>query len=180
MTTIAPLASIRPPARAAHPALAGCLDACRRLDAVAALLHDDARAELIALAGPHLRHALEHVTCLADGAARGRVDYSARLRDEALERSPLAFRRALARAVRSLSALGSRDPSSPLVVTDLVAPGCRESAGSTVARELAFVASHSIHHLATIALLLKAHGVELPRAVVLAFSTAEHEKGRDA
>jgi hypothetical protein len=114
-------------------------------------------------AGAHLRHCLDFYDCFLAGLALGRVDYNLRERDEATAIDP---RRALARIDATILALewssipepltpltvraeGSGDPSEP-------SAWCR----SSVARELQFLLSHTVHHFAIIALTLRLHGVE--------------------
>jgi hypothetical protein len=123
--------------------------------------------------GGHVRHCLDHVRALELGIERGLVDYDARRRDPNIETEREA-------AVLSLMAAASRLLGVPddalrrvVVVRSLVTTGGPVlEAASSVARELAFVISHTIHHNAQIALL--AHRVgssRLPRRFGVAPST---------
>lgn len=156
-------------------ALRGCLEACRRLDAVSRLIESAGDPSLLREAGPHLRHALEHVMGLVEGLATGCVDHAARRRDRRLEREPRAFRAALLEAERGLARLEGAELSARLDAVDVVSPGGeRVRMGSTVERELAFVASHAVHHLAIVGARLEAAGLSLPSDLVLNYSTAQH------
>ena len=112
--------------------------------------------------GGHVRHCLDHVRALELGIERGLVDYDARRRDIGIEREREA-------AALSLLAAASR----LLVVRTLVAiDGPVVEAVSSVARELAFVVSHTIHHNAQIALLAHRLGSSrLPQRFGVATST---------
>lgn len=123
--------------------------------------------------GGHVRHCLDHVRALELGLGRGLVDYDARRRDLRIERDRET-------AVLSLMAAASRLGSVPdealgrrVVVRSVIAADSQPLEGfSSIARELAYVVSHTIHHNAQIALL--AHRVgssRMPRRFGVAPST---------
>jgi uncharacterized damage-inducible protein DinB len=115
--------------------------------------------------GGHVRHCLDHVRALEVGIDRGLVDYDARQRDFRIESDREAAVLSLMAAASRLRALSSDALERTVVVRSLIAvDGPVVEAASSVARELAFVVSHTIHHNAQIALL--AHRVgssRLPR-----------------
>lgn len=123
--------------------------------------------------GGHVRHCLDHVRALELGLERGLVDYDARRRNTAVERDREAAVLALMSAAARLRMLANETLGRTLVVRSLIAEsGPTVECASTVARELAFVISHTIHHSAQIALL--AHRVgsgRLPRRFGVAPST---------
>lgn len=120
--------------------------------------------------GAHVRHCLDHVSALESGMTTGCVDYDRRVRQTSVERDRAAGLAALAAARRRL--VGCARLEDPLLVSVLLT----RDAGprlfvSTVGRELTFVISHTIHHSATIAVLLTARGCHLPALFGVAPST---------
>jgi uncharacterized damage-inducible protein DinB len=104
--------------------------------------------------GGHVRHCLDHVRALELGIECGLVDYDARRRDPDIEREQQTAVRALLSAASRLEAIPDDTLRRIVVVRSLIASGGPVlDAPSSVARELAFVISHTIHHNAQIALL---------------------------
>jgi hypothetical protein len=123
--------------------------------------------------GTQLRHVLDHYEAFFEGLPSGRVDYDARRRDGLLEsRVDLAA----AALVRWHEALGGLDATSAdaslLVQSDSGAGGdAPDWRPSSVGRELQFLASHTTHHFALIALLLELQGLAPPAGFGVAPST---------
>ena len=104
--------------------------------------------------GGHVRHCLDHVRALELGIARGLVDYDARHRDVRIESEREVAVRSLLAAAARLQEVPSEALGRMVVVRGLIAAdGPVVEAVSSVARELVFVVSHTIHHNAQIALL---------------------------
>lgn len=120
-------------------------------------------------AGPHVRHILDHYAALLDGVAGGVVDYEARERDERLERDPQRALAAIEQTIRGLRALAERDGGRVLAVSSDGHQG-----PSTLARELLFLLSHTVHHQALVSLLLQNAGVEVDECFGVAPSTLRH------
>jgi hypothetical protein len=162
-----------PPERAPD-AIEGCLEACRRCDAVvASVLSQDPAA--YAAVGPHLRHCLDHFNLLLDGWKTGAVDYDARARDERAERDPQLARDILRTITRELSALGPQHLGREIRVMQSAAPGRPPLASSSrLERELVFLSSHTIHHIAIMVLAARAAGVVIPADLAVAYSTEAH------
>lgn len=112
------------------------------------------------MAGPHLRHLIEHFEALLLAPYRGRVDYDRRPRDRALERQPELARRRLLALQQALSA-GGAAADSPLRVRGLCGAGgeFEFDVPSTFGRELVFVASHAVHHFALLQPYCRQHGI---------------------
>lgn len=130
---------------------------------------------LDATIGGHVRHCLDHVRAIADGLAGGAIDYDHRERGTPIERSAeaaVAECGALAASLRAMSpAEGSRE------VRVAVMPrrdGDAVEVGSTLARELAFVLSHTVHHNAMIRGMVVLLGRPMPGAFGYAPSTLAH------
>jgi hypothetical protein len=114
--------------------------------------------------GPQIRHCIDAYRCFLDGLRLGRVDYDRRAREAALESDPLAAAVALDAVATGLAALPGAVVSRPLLVRADVGPGeDPEDAWthSSGGRELRGLSSHTVHHYALVAMLLRSRGVEL-------------------
>lgn len=157
-----------------HPVVGGCIEACQRCQEAARRVAE-AGDGAYKIVGPHLRHCLDHVTCLLQGLEQGILDYDARERDAALETDPARFDKAMASAIDRLSALQTDDLTRPVHMKQIPATGAEPVlVSSTVERELLFVSSHAIHHLATIATIAGQHNIALPEYLSVAYSTAAY------
>jgi hypothetical protein len=126
--------------------------------------------------GSHLRHVIEHYEALLFGARAGVVDYDNRPRYALLERSArIADARLRALQVR-LRAHDGGDAARPLQVLgrfglrgefEFVVP-------SSLDRELAFLASHTVHHFALLLPLLQPRGIALGEHFGKAPATVAH------
>ena len=168
-----------PRARSDSPAIEGCLEACRRCR----VLVEAVRAEERSLAhrayqaiGPHLRHCLDHFHSFLRGLETGVVDYDDRDRDERLERDA-------SQALATLDSITARmealDPAHvrPLTMRQEPAPGASaQTVPTSLERELLFLSSHTIHHIASMSLLAASAGISMPRELGVAFSTASWER----
>ena len=128
--------------------------------------------------GAHLRHVIEHHEALVFAARSGTVDYDGRARDRELENQPaLAHARLWALQAR-LAAWPGAALDTPLRVLGLA--GVRGefafAVGSTLGRELAFVASHAVHHFALLHAHCAQHGIPLPAGFGLAPATQAHAR----
>ena len=124
-------------------------------------------------AGTHFRHVVDHYRAVLAGTASGRVDYYSRARDPLLETDPVAMAEALSAIQAEIVSLTGRLDESLLVDTGGPDGGDGEAgwAGSSIRRELAFVLSHTLHHLATIAAIARTLEVPLDGPVGVAHST---------
>ncbi len=155
-----------------HPVIQGCLEACRRCrELVEAIIGQEAR--VYEDVGPHLRHCVDHFLCLLRGADSGVVDYDARDRDTRVEEDPQYFLTIVDSVVCELQSMDPAALRRTLILRQEVAPGGQSRRVDTnMERELAFLSSHTIHHLAIMSLLAEARGVEIPPGLGVAFSTA--------
>jgi hypothetical protein len=150
----------------------GCLEACRRCrELVETIVEHEIRA--YEGVGPQLRHCLDHFLCLLRGVDSGVVDYDARDRDPRLEQDPHYFLTIMDSVVRQLQSMDPAVLRRSLSLHQEVAPGGQSGQVDTnMERELAFLSSHTIHHIAIMSLLAEARGVEVPPGLGVAFSTA--------
>lgn len=119
--------------------------------------------------GSHVRHCLDHVDALERAIARGVCCYDDRVRGTAVEDDPMV---ACARLAASRMRLRALDPAllrQPLALSARIsADGLAVQAPTSVAREVAFVLSHTVHHAAVIAVLLEDMGQARPERFGLA------------
>jgi uncharacterized damage-inducible protein DinB len=122
--------------------------------------------------GAHVRHSLDHVAAFLEGTTAGVLSYDRRLRGTSVETSREA---ALGRISCLTAALLDLDPlllQRPLRLdVQLDASGTLCSVISTAGRELAYVISHTIHHNATMGVLLTENGMCLPERFGVAAAT---------
>lgn len=121
--------------------------------------------------GNHLRHCIDFYRCFLDGLAVGRVDYSRRRRDPAVEQDLTAATAAVRAITAELAELREGDRDRPIEVREDEPYG-----RSTVARELQFLSSHTVHHMALIAVLLRAAGFDPGPEFGVAPSTLRHRR----
>lgn len=125
--------------------------------------------------GGHVRHCLDHVTALLDGAESGRLDYDTRQRGTAVESSRSAALEVIGNLEDWLTGLDEEDLSRPMCVEVMLsADGLRIDTGSSLGRELGFVLSHTIHHNAIVAAICRTLGIPLPERFGYAPATIAH------
>ena len=113
--------------------------------------------------GEHVRHGLDHVSALLTADSSTTLSYDRRHRGTAVETDPAEALRQIERLKGALETWSTRSLDEPIRVTSMVSSsGDAVTGWSTLARELAFVVSHTIHHQAIIGLLLAVHGRTVP------------------
>lgn len=129
---------------------------------------DASEAEIWASPGAHLRHVIDYFDRLFTGIDARSIDYTARQRSLEVEHFRVAALREVDRCIESLEKLEDRDERCAVEVrSDEDEP----YVGSTLARELRFVASHTVHHLALIRLTLARRGIATPPELGVSPST---------
>jgi len=114
--------------------------------------------------GAQYRHCLDFYDCFLRGLPSEKIDYSSRERDGLVETDrghALQKTEAICEALRGLRA--DRLGQTIEVKAEKTSPGAPEWTASSAARELQFLISHTIHHYALIAVLLKMQGYEVAR-----------------
>lgn len=149
----------------------------RFLDAVPADAYRAANGADAAI-GAHVRHVLEHYDILLRDAATT-VDYDRRARDPEVEQCPRTAAARVQAARERLRELASRMGEQTLTV----ACGCTSDGStrstavdSSLARELLFLQSHTVHHLALIAVFARQHGLSVPADFGVAPATLQHRR----
>lgn len=113
--------------------------------------------------GPHLRHCLDFYRCFLRDLEGGRIDYDVRDRQPEIETSALVALATIESIMIDLAAIDETQAQREIVVHHDELPGEEPATSwqrSTVARELRFLASHTVHHYALIAHLVRQQGVE--------------------
>ena len=132
--------------------------------------------------GRHLRHIVDHYQALLAALAisgSDRLDYETRAREQRLEQSPEAGLQALARIRQTLEQLSHEQLTGPLQMAYPCAAGPTPddpvlSVSTTAERELVFLTSHTVHHMALIGLLAPHLEMALPDTFGVHPSTLRH------
>ncbi len=161
--------------------LQGCLETCRRCEHLVRLCNDTSvDGCLFEVIGPHLRHCLDHFRSLLNGLDTGTIDYDARESDSGLETDPDLFLAALYRVTAELAGLEGISTTQAVEVVQSAAPNAAPvSVGSTLERELIFLSSHAIHHLAQVIEVAEGRGVSVQSDLGMAFSPSAHPDRRE-
>jgi uncharacterized damage-inducible protein DinB len=129
--------------------------------------------------GTHMRHLLDFYTSFLTGLPTGRIDYDTRIRDTTVERDRNAALVRLHAISSALNGLTLADRNMQLYARqDSSAEASDPDAwGQTsLVREMQALVSHTIHHYALIAVLLRRHGYEPSPDFGVAPSTLLHWK----
>jgi len=125
--------------------------------------------------GVHLRHALDFYTLFFEGMTTGRIDYDRRARDKRIEQDRgFAIERS-EQLIEQLRQLGDID-ADIWVKVDVCADAGDPAAysRSTLRRELQALISHTIHHYALIAYLMRIQDLETDPGFGVAPSTLDY------
>ena len=105
------------------------------------------------------------------------MDYDQRPRDAGLEMAPVLCRTDWADVEKRLGVFSGRALEEVIEVRMTPDSGSSaESLKSTIGRELVFLSSHTLHHLATVVLIARAVSAEMGDEISLAFSTEAHRR----
>ena len=129
--------------------------------------------------GGHMRHCIDHYRSFLTGLRTGMVDYDDRARDPLIETDRASAMRELHVIVHQLSSLAEQDLHNSLLAkmdggeqTGAAIPWTR----TTVGRELQFLISHTVHHFALMAVMLRLQGFEPDAEFGIAPSTLRHQR----
>ena len=125
--------------------------------------------------GSHLRHVVDYYQRFLVGLEVGRIDYDQRERDERVELDRSTGIARLRRLVNELEGLRGRD-TEPSLRIKVDAADESSWATSSVERELQFLRSHTVHHFALIAVILRLNGYEPGEEFGVAPSTLRYWK----
>jgi uncharacterized damage-inducible protein DinB len=123
--------------------------------------------------GEHVRHCLDHVSAFTAALAGEELSYDRRLRGTTLEVDPRTAVDEIERLFVRLERVPPTSLDRQLTLSSLVAVGRPPlTMRTTIARELAFVVQHTIHHCALIAMLVEWQGGRVPHGFGVAPATA--------
>ncbi|MDK8462314.1 DinB family protein [Marinobacter sp. SS13-12] len=128
--------------------------------------------------GKHVRHIIDHYMALLTAAHRqsaGPLDYEKREREERLELDNHAACNKLLAIINSLGRL-AEVPQNTLLTMEHLSDEQRRTVSTSIDRELVFLASHTIHHMAIIAMLAEQGGVEVSDGFGVHPSTLRHQQ----
>jgi hypothetical protein len=113
--------------------------------------------------GAHVRHCLDHVDALLTSLMTGCLNYDLRQRGTDIETDPVAARLAIRRQQARLGSLSHASIEGDLSLSAIASPD-RPTVlmGTTFGRELTYVLSHTVHHLALIAAIAKTMNLAVP------------------
>lgn len=129
--------------------------------------------------GDHMRHILDHYSSFFNGL-EGKVDYDARLRGTEIEKSREAAISLCHELAEKLIEMGEEGIAMDYEVAVKSNEGTEEVnnpfSRSSVMRELQFLISHTVHHYALIAFILRTQGVPVPDTFGVAPSTLRYQQ----
>lgn len=121
--------------------------------------------------GGHLRHILDFYSSFAVGVEHSQIDYNTRLRNTEVEQDRFAALKKIDDCAHRLRGLKSIRVHEHVLVSTEDGSGWSKS---SVLRELDFLKSHTIHHYALIAMILRLHEVNPGEEFGVAPSTLRH------
>lgn len=104
--------------------------------------------------GEHLRHILDIFDCIFEGLPYGKVDLTARKRNEAVEKEIPAGLKYISSTIRQLQDMATLSPKTIVEVTDDLGLGMVKTP-YTLAAAMCQAHSHAIHHFACIGYVLE-------------------------
>lgn len=124
--------------------------------------------------GAHLRHVLDHYSSFLKGVDEGLVDYDDRKRKTSVETDRVVAIKTIREIIDQLTGLEEMENHSVDVVVSANAKGASEKSSSSLRRELQFLASHTVHHYALIAIASRMQGVPPAKTFGVAPSTLKY------
>lgn len=127
--------------------------------------------------GPHLRHCLEHYESFLAGWQTGQIDYDARARNVHVETERRYALALIEEIITALRCIEENDAERGVHVkqdSNAAHEAAMPWSASSVRRELQFLVSHTVHHYALIAMILRLHGFEPDADFGVAPSTLKH------
>ena len=128
----------------------------------------------------HFRHCLDVYDCFLRGLNSGLINYDEREREISGERDRLATQRRITQIIYSLRELDGVDVDAPCYV---ILEGKRKHqslpSASSLGREVQFLLSHTVHHYALVAVILRAQGKMIPPEFGVAPSSLAYWKERE-
>jgi len=131
--------------------------------------------------GPHLRHCMDHYELFTSGWSLGIVDYDQRPRREKQQQDLFAMQTWISDQSEALKCITGDDFNKTLKVKmDCGSEMDDPWSTSSVLRELQFLISHTVHHFALIAMILRDQNLSIPEGFGMAPSTLKYEAEQTA
>lgn len=124
--------------------------------------------------GKHIRHIIDHYTCFFKNLAYAYVNYDDRPRVNTVETKPNRACKELSSVILQLSKFNAHQANHVHIYISATADKDPVPAESSVQRELLFLQSHTIHHMAVIQLVLQSLGISVGSDFALAPSTISY------
>ncbi|MBE7437536.1 MAG: DinB family protein [Spirochaetales bacterium] len=129
--------------------------------------------------GGHFRHIVQHYQAFLKDLPSGMINYDQRDRTSSIETSQTEASAAIREILARLRELGQEDREIKIIQNVNPVEGLTP-VRSTISRELTFQISHTIHHYALIAVIMRLNGISTPRHFGFAPSTIYHHEGQAA
>lgn len=122
--------------------------------------------------GGHLRHSLDHIEAFIAALPTGQLDYDARRRGGPIETQRTEAMKKIIDLSARLSKLAPMQIDQPLTLCTMMSVEAEPiETPSSVGREISFVISHTVHHNALIAAMIRHLGHAVPEHFGYAPST---------
>jgi uncharacterized damage-inducible protein DinB len=125
-------------------------------------------------AGAHIRHILDHYYAIINGFTIGLIDYDKRSRGGVIESDIQAAQASIVEIVTFLEKVSEQQLQQQLKLSTEVSVTDKKVAivDTTLAREIIFVGSHAVHHLATIKHIALTQKIKVEEGLGIAPATA--------
>jgi uncharacterized damage-inducible protein DinB len=132
--------------------------------------------------GKHIRHNLDHYESFLAGLATGKIDYDGRQRDHRVETDRRYAIEKMLSIISRLEAMAAQkwDHSILVQMNEVDEKSPSPWSSSTLGRELQFLMSHTVHHYALIAIILKIQGFDCDQDFGVAPSTLKYQRSQEA
>ncbi|MCH6256668.1 hypothetical protein MLD52_08930 [Puniceicoccaceae bacterium K14] len=124
--------------------------------------------------GSHIRHVLDHYRAFLNSIESGVVDYDNRKRDTIIEKSRQMAIDEAESLIKSFEILEFFEDKQVGVRVAASTEGSVKISQSSLARELQFLVSHTVHHYALIAIASRVQGIEPADTFGVAPSTLKY------
>lgn len=133
-------------------------------------------------AGAHMRHILDHYYAIINGIGENEIDYDKRSRGGVIEKSSEAAQSSIVEIIVFLKALSASQLQQTIKLSTEISVEDKQIAivNTTVAREIVFAGSHTVHHLATIKHIAQMQNVNVSGSLGIAPATATFLRSSEA
>ena len=131
--------------------------------------------------GKHIRHNLDHYEMFLAGLSAGSIDYDNRQRDLQVETDRRYAIQKMLSIISHLEGIEAHRLEDSIAVRMNEGSDANDSSSrsqSTIRRELQFLVSHTVHHYALIAIILKIQGFDCDEDFGVAPSTLKYQRNR--